>query len=164
MYAVFFAYRGYVWFHPLRGELIHRKQVWRIFRLQALGAYYSFHVSMNARQSSQLGKHGFGSFEFSRNTQSWTMLTTLYKVLLMRIHWKWSIKPIQKCQRWQLCVITGKLDCTTLNMVSRWGHSDSTLTPQMKSVQLPLVHCFAFWTLSYLLEFAYMYVFAGKEC
>ena len=40
------------------------------------------------------------------------MLTTLYKVLLMRIHWKWSIKPIQKCQHCQLCVITGKLDRT----------------------------------------------------
>ena len=38
------------------------------------------------------------------------MLTTLYKVRLMRIHWKCSIKPIQKCQRCQLCVITGKLE------------------------------------------------------
>ena len=40
------------------------------------------------------------------------MLTTLYKILLRRIHWKWSIEPIQKCQHCQLCVITGKLDYT----------------------------------------------------
>ena len=44
-------------------------------------------------------------------TQSWQ---TLYKVLLMRIHWKWSINPMQKCQCCQLCVITGKLDCNNI--------------------------------------------------
>ena len=45
--------------------------------------------------------------EFFRNTQSWQLCT---KFFVMRIHWKWSIEPIQKCQRCQLCVITGKLE------------------------------------------------------
>ena len=38
------------------------------------------------------------------------MLTILYNVLLMRIHWKWLIKPIHKCKHCQHCVIMGKLE------------------------------------------------------
>ena len=30
------------------------------------------------------------------------MLTTGVQILLMRIHWKWLVKPTQKCQRCQL--------------------------------------------------------------
>ena len=53
----------------------------------------------------------------------------------MRIHCKWWIKPLQKCQSCQLCVITGKLQWTCVMgkskiYISLFLHYISSLTTQ----------------------------------